>query len=1141
MGSFEIFSYWNLAELQLTFNAIASIVGGGDFLGLLRTIGLVGLISMAMAILAGFSQLPDFGRWIIMLAVFNGMLLVPKVNVLLTDRTGGQASIVVANVPVGLAGFASSISHIGDWLTRTYETTFSVIPNDMSFVSHGALWGQRVQQEILHTKFSSSTLQTNLLDFYRECVVPEYATGFIVASDMAKSTDIWLYLNGRTNPGRFVTVRAMTGSAVVSGTYGCDMGYTLLTDQINVDSASNITTLGNYLFPKQAVGTANAAMISSIQTSTNYILGVSQTAMESVRQTAMANFMIDAQYNLPAQIGDAAGAAANLAQAQAIRSTSDSYKLIAKISESTMPKIKNIVEIVQYAVFPIIILLVLMAGHKGGLVLKAYVMSLVWVQLWPPLYAVMNMIMTLHAQELATMTAGMGLSMADYSLLNNAYISDEAIAGMIAATAIPTIAAAIVKGGDVGVQAIGGAVSGSSQQATQAAAAASQGNFSMGNASLGNQSADNLSMGKMNTRSEYTHGGMSDTGADNVSHFHGSQGEVINNSAAMQNVGTNLKASGKTAGSLTKTGEQMESASREDVTAAGTAMSTAMSQFRGLEHGHGRGTRTGMTDTTSSTAAFKESYAQEQNLIDKYAQEHGFNQSQKADFAAYVRAEASGGVTVPFVGGVTVSGGTSAIATSSAQIAKAQKEAKEFAHGQKYSSAVDRTNQAMRSKDFASGEDSTSKAAKGIRASLEQSSNSMQSASAKHTKAGSYKEASSRVTENAAAFDTNANNQFMSWMQSQKNPTSGNNFTASDVEQMSRTNNLGEYAQRFVDEKLTPKAVEQYMPIPQNHVQEEYDKNKQEIATQADIQNQGNANLTTVAQQQTATGLTPGAALHNDVTKTVDAQLGDANAAIHKGDSAIEAGGKPLEENVKHDAKPGNVSVAGVAAANALNTVTPSGASLANDAGILPNTSMAKEEADDRGGSVGGHVKGLLVEGVTTAVGGVAAKAIAKVVAPIAGKYAGSAARAGEEKALTELEKRAANRAAAKPVEAPVPEGGAVKAEAPIESAATKSVEGKISPEATERIEKGADRAGVKTEQEAYATTTGALKVAGVITGAGVGQGINSGNVNEVFGPAIEATKKTDAAVLDTVKDIGSSANKVGNQIVDAVIPNDKR
>lgn len=59
--------------------------------------------------------------------------------------------------------------------------------------------------------------------------------------------------------------------------------------------------------------------------------------------------MIDAQYLLPAQIGDAAGAASNLAQAQAIRSTSESYKMMAKMAESTMPKIKSFVEIVAYA------------------------------------------------------------------------------------------------------------------------------------------------------------------------------------------------------------------------------------------------------------------------------------------------------------------------------------------------------------------------------------------------------------------------------------------------------------------------------------------------------------------------------------------------------------------------------------------------------------------------------------------------------------------------------------------------------------------------------------------------------------------------------------------------------------------------
>ncbi len=74
MPTYEVFSYWNIHELQLVFNAVAAIVGGGDYLGLLRTLAIVGLISMAMAVLAGFAQLPDMGRWIIMLAVFNAIV-----------------------------------------------------------------------------------------------------------------------------------------------------------------------------------------------------------------------------------------------------------------------------------------------------------------------------------------------------------------------------------------------------------------------------------------------------------------------------------------------------------------------------------------------------------------------------------------------------------------------------------------------------------------------------------------------------------------------------------------------------------------------------------------------------------------------------------------------------------------------------------------------------------------------------------------------------------------------------------------------------------------------------------------------------------------------------------------------------------
>lgn len=639
MTTFEVFSYWNIRELQLVFNAVAAIVGGSDYLGLLRTLALVGVISMAMAVLAGFAQTTDFGRWLIMLAVFNAILLVPKVNVVLTDRTGTQPQVTVANVPLGLASFAHSVSHIGDWLTQTFETTFA-LPNDIQFRTNGTLWGHRVQQELLHSRFDNSILTSNLLEFYRECITPEFATGFIVATDMAKTNDIWTYLNGKTNPGRMVTLRAVPGSAPAAGTYGCDVAYNHLTTQITYVTTQQMNMLGKRMYPGLATAPANAAIQSSIQTSTNYMLGIASNAMDTLKQTAMSNFMIDAQYMLPAQLGDAAGAASNLAQAQAIRSTSESYKMMSKLAESTMPKVKNIVEIVQYSVFPIILLMVLMAGHKGGLVFKAYVMSLAWVQLWPPLYAVMHLVMTMHAQDLAAMTSGLGLSMSQYSMVNNAYISDEAIAGMIAATAIPAIAAAIVKGGDVGAHAIAGMVS-PSREAEKAATGVATGNMQMGNATLGNQSADNLSMGQYNSQPTITSGTLKSTMA-------------TSNARITQEAGTmTMEAAGSRLIANSNTGA-IVSATLAGFNLAGSAASSALARGASDTNYSGTGTtsQTGINASLGDSVTARMSKEQsagfqrafEQALAEKTGTSDRGSTSTSSDHEQQTRAGSGGSI-----------------------------------------------------------------------------------------------------------------------------------------------------------------------------------------------------------------------------------------------------------------------------------------------------------------------------------------------------------------------------------------------------------------------------------------------------------------------------------------------------------------
>ncbi len=51
--NFEIYAYWNTTELVNVFNAVAAITGGGDFRGLLRTLALVVVIALVIAVLAG--------------------------------------------------------------------------------------------------------------------------------------------------------------------------------------------------------------------------------------------------------------------------------------------------------------------------------------------------------------------------------------------------------------------------------------------------------------------------------------------------------------------------------------------------------------------------------------------------------------------------------------------------------------------------------------------------------------------------------------------------------------------------------------------------------------------------------------------------------------------------------------------------------------------------------------------------------------------------------------------------------------------------------------------------------------------------------------------------------------------------------
>ena len=1134
MPTFEVFSYWNVHELHLVFNAVASVVGSSDYLGLMRTLALVGMISLAMAVLAGMSQLPDFGRWIIMLAVFNAILLVPKVTVVITDQTGTQPPVTVANVPLGLAAFAHSISHTGNWLTTTFETVFS-LPADMQFRTNGTLWGHRVQQEMLHQKFQNPILSSNLLEFYRECVLPEFATGNVSAADMSKSNDIWTYLNGKTNPGRLVTIRAMPGSPVVGNTYNCDNAYYQLTGQISADVLKQMDSLGHSLYPGLPTAAASAQVQGVIQTSTNYILGISTAATQAVRQTAMSNFMIDAQYLLPAQIGDAAGAASNLAQAQAIRSTSESYKMMAKMAESTMPKIKSFVEIVAYAVFPIILLIVLMLGHKGGAAFKGWILILMWVQLWPPLYAIMHMIMTVHAQELAQTTAHLGLSMSEYSRVNNAYISDEAIAGMLSATAIPGIAWAIVSGGAAAAVSAMSPATSSARESEKFASAAASGNLQMGNASLNSQSADNLSMGQVNTRPTITQGGYSHAGSDGTKYFHGTNANgssttIADTSGSISNLGTNFKLSGSRTAAAELKSVDAERTSRQENKQAANSITAANNQFSSFERGRSKELNAQTIDQTSSATQALQSYATEKNFVEEASEGFDLNQTQKAEVEAHARI---GGT--PFV---EVGAGMSAAQISAAKQMNGMLT--KLTDNKKYAEAVNKTNTAMHSNSFAQGDSGADRAAKGLRESLDESASHVRSSQASHEKSLAYSKEAKSTQQAGASYDRNATQKFMDFATDRIDADTNEKYTPEKIAQMSvsydtnletRFDNL---RRDFIESDLRAAVEREGIPTPVNDVASVNSENMASIPDADSVRKQAATNRNKVKTQQNQYGVNPDDKPVNTVAPQVAAAQNQAGGQINEGLRNINKEGDPIVTKAKEFTDPNKTSNVLNVVANTADSVLPNVTSLANDAGILPDASSAATNADNRGGTVGEHALGAVVEVGSMFVGGVAGRGIGKA-AEIELGLGEAAGNAAEQTALRTAEVAGQRLTALEAKAAAQNTFGqaAVKTEQELAAAAAAKQTTTFNT---------ASNAGAKAQVLVEKTVPKLGAIAGTAAGVGVAHSVTSEDgllrqhITEPIAGAIPAALDKAKQINSDAEDITKDGVNQARQVVEGVI-----
>ena len=491
---YEIYAYGDNDSLYGIFNAIAAITQSDSYLGAVAIVMVCGFVTAAIAYALAPERLAGW-KWLGSVLLVYSILLVPKVTVGIVDKLGTQPVQVVGNVPFGAAIFGHLTSVVGNTLTDLFETAFQVLPGpgqlspDLSYQQHGLLFGNSLIKRSREATFPDPNFRTDLVNFIANCTMYDLADGTLDPAVFGSSTNLWGDM-ANPNPARFSTITTGGTTQIAP----CPAVYANLDGRRAPIETQLYNTLASQLNPylpaSQAQADAANEIIAAYQLT--LLANASASAADIIRQNGMINAINDASEIIGQKANDPASLLLAFGRAQATAQTNAAWMNFAKMAEDALPLIRNAIEAITYALFPILILLLMLTHGMGTMrVLQGYLFTLVWIQLWPVVYAILHYMGSLasakHIAAAADLGGGAtGLSLLTASQVYSTVISDEAVVGYLVLS-VPAIAWAAVKGMEaIGQAAITG-VSSLQSMTGSASSAAATGNLSAGNVSFEQQ------------------------------------------------------------------------------------------------------------------------------------------------------------------------------------------------------------------------------------------------------------------------------------------------------------------------------------------------------------------------------------------------------------------------------------------------------------------------------------------------------------------------------------------------------------------------------------------------------------------------------------------------------------------------------
>ena len=456
---YELFTLGGGPYLVDLLNAVAAITSGGAYVTLAQLAGAGGVAWIVFRTAFGGSW-RDNAKWILLFVTVWGAMIVPKATVRVVDRLDpALAPAVVANVPIGLALFASITSQVGDGLTRLTEQAFT-LPNDLQYRRHGLIFGARLAATATRLEVTDAVFARNLRNFTRQCVFHALLLGHISADDLRESTDVWALVTAGGSPSAGASPARMFEFATrqpagATGATPVDKEIVTCRDgagRLNAAWAAEITRAGTLfgqrIFPDaRTQALARAELLAALPAAHDFLIGASRSAAQILRQQMVLNAVHDAGEQWAAEAGNSA-ALQTYTEARAEAQTAAAYRAIGRQAETWVPLLRIVFECLYVGAFPLAVLLMLTPA--GMTIFRSYVTGLIWLQSWGPLYAILHRISMGEAAErmqaAALMPGGdIGISLVAQAGIR-AVAADVAVMSGYLSMSVPFLAAALAYG-----------------------------------------------------------------------------------------------------------------------------------------------------------------------------------------------------------------------------------------------------------------------------------------------------------------------------------------------------------------------------------------------------------------------------------------------------------------------------------------------------------------------------------------------------------------------------------------------------------------------------------------------------------------------------------------------------------------------